>query len=51
LRRPPQENWSFDSGGRRIVFEFATALRCFAERYMPLGTLTYEPLDLHCNPA
>jgi hypothetical protein len=32
-RQPPQENSFVDSGGWLIVFEIATALRCFAERY------------------
>lgn len=29
-------NESFDSGGWLTVFEFATALRCFAKRYASL---------------
>jgi len=33
---PAANNESFDSGGRRIAFEFATALRCFAKRYVKL---------------
>jgi hypothetical protein len=30
---PAARELVFHSGGRRIVFEFATALRCFAKRY------------------
>jgi hypothetical protein len=33
---PAAREFVFCSGGRRIVFEFATALRCFAKRYVPL---------------
>jgi hypothetical protein len=29
-----REKFTFCSGGHRNVFEFTTALRCFAERYM-----------------
>lgn len=32
----------FCSGGRRIIFEFATALRCFAKRYVSLACGVYE---------
>jgi hypothetical protein len=30
-----REKFVFHSGGRHIIFEFATALRCFATRYAP----------------
>jgi len=36
VRQPPQENESVSSGGWLIIFKFATALRCFAERYAPV---------------
>jgi hypothetical protein len=29
-----RRKWIVHSGGRHIVFEFATALRCFAKRYV-----------------